>query len=271
MRRCGLCGSVKIKELFELRDKKIVECSECGLVRTDNFEMPDYEHYHRDKEYVNCSRLFTNIFRKRFNIIKRYRNGGAVLDVGASSGEMLGIFSGDGWECWGVEPSVVAQTQRFASIKILRAEFEKVKLPDKYFDVVVLNHTLEHMMDPVLVMKKVGNVLKKGGIVLVDVPNFGSLSRKVLGRSWPYLLPEEHLWHFTPESMKKVFEKAGLEVIHWESRSGIFEYANALGDLLLSLITFKKRFFYNLAGAPGAFISTVLNKGTSFSMVGKRL
>ena len=270
MKGCEVCGKRGKRILFEVDGKKVVKCGGCGVVRTDGFEMPDYGNYHRDEEYVCSSKLFENIFRKRFLIIKRFKKNGRVFDIGASSGEMLRIFNNDGWECWGVEPSAVAERLRYNDIKILREEFEEAKLPNNYFDVVILNHTLEHMNNPLAVMEKVGKILKSDGIVLVDVPNFDALSRLVMGRRWPFFLPCEHKWHFTPGSLGEVFRRADLEVVHWESRSGIFEYANPIGDLALSLVTFKKRFFSGIIGAPGAALATALGRGASFSMVGRK-
>jgi 2-polyprenyl-3-methyl-5-hydroxy-6-metoxy-1,4-benzoquinol methylase len=269
--KCVLCSSRKFKTLFRVGDRDLLECSYCGLVRTKQKPKATYDEYHRDLDYKKFENHFKNIFEKRFNIVKRFKKKGRVLDVGTSTGAMLDIFARHGWECWGVEPSKNAKVAISKGYKIINTEFESANIPNGYFDAIVLNHTLEHMKNPVLVLEKVRKLLKKGGIVLVDVPNFGSLSEAIKKEKWPYILPEEHTYHFTETTLRKLFKYSGFKVLHTESRSGIFESANIYKELVLSLVTLKKRFFTNIFGFPGAFISTALNRGTSISIVGKKV
>ena len=66
-------------------------------------------------------------------------------------------------------------------------------------------------------------------------------------------------------------EKADFKILHAESRSGLFEYANPLKEIFESFITFKKRFFTNLINLPYAAVVTYLNTGDSISVVGKKI
>lgn len=267
-----MCGKQEYRKLYTVGGKDIVECKGCGLVRTSDFEEPDYGQYHREFDYAEFEKHFRNIYEKRFAISGCFsEKTGRVLEIGASRGIMLDIFRERGWETWGVEPSAKSANEaRRRGHKILTKIFEEAELPNNYFEVVVLNHTLEHMENPVEVMKKVRMVLKNKGVVLVDVPNYGALSRAVLGKRWPYFLPEEHRWHFDKNSLGKVFEKAGLRVVHWESRSGLFEYRYPTRELWQSLMGRKKRFFKNILGLAGATAATYINRGSSFSMVGRK-
>src|SRR5260221_4358854 len=185
----------------------------------------DYKKYHRDKTYLEEEKHFKNIFKTRYNIAKRFKQkAGRVLDIGASTGTMLDIFKKAGWETWGVEPSQSARIAKEKGHKILKSYFEKTKLPDNYFDLVIVNHTLEHVDDAIVVMKKIYKILNKTGVVLIDVPNAGGLGSRVLKDKWPYRLSEEHKYQFTRQSLASLYEKAGLEIKHYESRSGMFEF-----------------------------------------------
>ena len=232
----------------------------------------NYKNYHRDEDYQKFESIFRNIFLKRFSLIKRFtKSRGRVLDVGASTGVMLDIFKDEGWKVWGVEPSKSASVAEGKGHKVVKDIFERAKLPKNYFDVVVLNHTLEHMDEPLIVLKKVETLLKDDGIIFVDVPNAGGLGARILGKNWPYLLPKEHKYQFTKESLSKLLNEAGFKIVHTESRSGLFEYANPALELWNSLSTLKKRFFFNVLTFPYALITTVLNMGDSISMVGKKI
>lgn len=224
-------------------------------------------NYHRDKDYLASEKQFRNIFKKRFDLIKKYHLAGGtetVLDIGCSNGVFLDLFKESGFETWGVEPSGNAGVASKKGHKILKTTFEKATPPNNYFDLVILNHTLEHMDNPVEVLKKVHRILEKDGVLFVDVPNFGSLSSKILGKKWPYLLPKEHKHQFTKKTLVQILEKSGFKVIHWESRSGIFEYANPLKEL------FRKRFLIDIFTSPYALIATFFNMGDSISIIGKK-
>jgi len=232
----------------------------------------NYKKYHRDKTYQENESHFKNIFMTRFAIARRYvKKPGKVLDIGASTGVMLDIFKEDKWETWGIEPSESAKVASEKGHKILRTLFENAKLPDNYFDLVIMNHTLEHLDNPVLVLTKIHKILNKDGILLIDVPNAGGLGSKILGDKWPYRLSEEHKSQFTKESLRKVFEETGFKVIYFKSRSGIFELSNPIQDIWESLISRKKRFFTDIINIPYDILVTALNMGDSMTMVGRKM
>jgi SAM-dependent methyltransferase len=232
----------------------------------------DYKKYHRDKTYIENEGLFRNIFMTRFTVTKRYKQKPeTVLDIGASNGVMLDIFKENGAETWGVEPSENAEIAKSKGHKIISEFFEKAKLPIDYFDLVIMNHTLEHLDNPKFILKKIYKILKKDGILLVDVPNAGGFGSRILGDKWPYRLPEEHKQQFTKKSLTKVFEDAKFEVIYFGSRSGIFEFYNPTREIWEAFITKKKRFFTDLINIPYDILVTFFNMGDSMTMVGRKL
>ena len=188
-------------------------------------------NYHRDESYIKNEKLFENIFEKRVNLVSKFITKGKVLEIGSATGVMLKLFKDRGWETLGVEPSGSCKEAKKKKISVVNSTFEKAELRQDYFDLVVLNHVLEHLSDPKVVLKKIYLILKKQGIVFVDVPNFGSLASRLMGKKWPYLLPEEHKHQFTKNKLTNLLNDSGLEVIHWESRSGLFEYANPFKEL----------------------------------------
>lgn len=229
----------------------------------------DYTNYHRDKEYQENERLFQNIFKKRYEIISRFvKNPKIVLDIGCSNGIFLDLYKNS--ETWGVEPSENYKVAALKMHKILNTTFEKANLPQNYFDLIIMNHTLEHVKDADLVLAKIYRLLNKGGILFIDVPNAGGIGSKLLGDKWPYKLPEEHTYQFTKVSLSNLVTNTGFSVIHWESRSGLFELAEPLKELWQSLISLKKRFVTNIISLPYYLVATVLNMGDSMSLVAQK-
>lgn len=232
----------------------------------------NYLNYHRDREYLENEALFKNIFTKRFNIAKKFIiKPGTILDIGTSTGTMLDVFKEHDWKTWGVEPSESALIAKSKGHMIIHNYFEKTNLKENFFDLVILNHTLEHLDNPQKILGKVYRVLKTGGIILVDVPNFGGLSSKILKKHWPYLTPYEHRHQFTYENLTKILKNSGFKIIHWESRSGLFEYSKPYLELWRSLTTLKKRFIKDLLTLPFSLLATLLNMGDSMTFVGRKI
>lgn len=233
----------------------------------------NYSNYHRDNDYRKFSSMFRNIFMKRLILINRLieRTPGRVIDIGCSTGVFLDLFKESGWETWGVEPSKSGIIAKKKGHKVINDYFEKGVLPKNYFDLVIMNHTLEHMDNPAKVLTSLHGLLKSNGSILVDVPNAGGFGARILGEYWPYRLPDEHKSQFTRASLTAIFRTSGFKVIHFESRSGLFEYADPFLEVWSSLIGLKKRFFFDVLSFPYALIVTLLNSGDSMSLVGVKV
>lgn len=265
--KCPVCKSQKIFIKYDLYDYYIYECSNCSLAWTIGEIKPDYKNYHRDPDYGRYEARFRNIFLKRYKIIEKYKpEPGRVIEVGASTGILLSLFKERGWEAWGIEPSSSSKLAKKRSLKILKTIFEKANVPNSYFDVVILNHTLEHMDKPLEMLVKVKKILKKDGILFVDVPNFGGLSSRVSKQYWKLLLPEEHKYHFTQKSLSYIFKKAGLEVIHIETRSGVLDRAYPF----LNLFDTKISFVGDILDVPGNIVATLAGQGSCLTMIGRK-
>ena len=229
----------------------------------------DYKNYHRDDDYNKMESTFKNIFKKRFKLISKFiKNPKRVLDIGCSNGVFLDLYHNS--ETWGVEPSSIGYRIKDVRHRIIHEYFEDAKIPENYFDLVIMNHTLEHVKDADLVLAKIYELLRKNRILFIDVPNAGGLGSKIMGDNWAYRLANEHNYQFTKVSLSKKLKDSGFKIIHWESRSGLFEFANPLQDLLLSLLSFKKRFFTNLFNLPYSMFVTILNMGDSMSIICKK-
>lgn len=271
MMKCIFCKNTNFKLISTKYDLQIKQCLVCDLAVTIRDGKVDYSQYHRDSDYKKFEKYFENIFQTRYNLITRFKKTpGKVLDIGTSTGNLLSIFKKRGWEAWGIEPSKSSAIAKRRGIKVLRVIFESAKVPNSYFDVVILNHTLEHMEDPIKVLRKAYKCLKPGGIIFIDVPNFGGISSRILKTRWSFLLPEEHNFHFTSRSLRKIIESIGFDFLQSRSRSGLFEFSNPLFEILTALFTFKKRLIGEIIGFPGALIATITNNGSSLSIVGEK-
>lgn len=269
MENCISCSG-KLKKIGSNQGYNIYRCNLCGLGKTSGKKIT-YKNYHRDNIYIKAENQFRNIFTKRANLIEKYKKTGSILDIGSSTGLMLSIFKDRGWKVLGIEPSKTSvQYAVLSGIATLNTTFPSPKLKNKSFDAIILNHVLEHIKDPLEFLKNANLVLKNNGVILVDLPNFGSLAAKLSGASWRYILPYEHVWHFTPKGLSNILEKVGCKVIYKETHSGIWEYGNPLQEITESLFGLKKRFLVEfLTFIPTWFLSK-LGLGTGITVIAKK-
>jgi SAM-dependent methyltransferase len=141
---------------------------------------------------------------------------GRHLDVGCGSGAALGVARALGWRVAGIEmaEAAAARARRFTDDlhvgDVLSAPFE-----DGRFDVVTAFHVLEHVPDPVAVLRRMLGWLAPGGLLIVEVPNAGGLGASLFGPAWSGLELPRHLSHFAPASLRRAVALAGGRVV-WE-------------------------------------------------------
>jgi 2-polyprenyl-3-methyl-5-hydroxy-6-metoxy-1,4-benzoquinol methylase len=113
----------------------------------------------------------------------------SILDVGAASGLLVSLAKKRGWEAQGVEPSqkLVDAAERFHGVQLLQGQLPHPGLQGRRFDVVFLVDVIEHVADPVGLLRHAANVMAPDGILVVVTPDVGRLASRLLGPRW---------WHF---------------------------------------------------------------------------
>lgn len=137
---------------------------------------------------------------------------GRALDVGCGRGDLGAALLERGWRVAGVEPSPAAcATARSRGIEALEGTLASVELEGESFDAAVFNHSLEHVADPVRDLGATREALRRGGLVSLTVPNFGSWQSRRFGSRWFHLDLPRHRTHFTARGVTAALERAGLE------------------------------------------------------------
>ncbi len=235
---CGLCGQDDAVTVYAGCEDVIyrvpgpafddVRCRGCGLVRTSPRPGPDamsrwYEGGYASWEAQAAPRSRGGGARAAFALPHRLRFGAAqdpagpprpgacALEVGAGAGGALRELAGRGWEAWGVEAHPRGDGAA-EGVRIVAARAEDAELPKGHFDRIGFTHSLEHLHDPLGVMRRARGWLRTGGEIRIAVPNFDSRERKVFGRYWNGLDVPRHLWHFTPRTLGLLLEEAGLRL-----------------------------------------------------------
>ena len=138
---------------------------------------------------------------------------GKLLDVGCGIGWVVAEAEKRGFEGTGIDSSKVFTDlgKKALRVKLFSKSLEKFQTKEK-FDVIILNHVLEHIKDPVKFLQTVKMLLKPGGELLIACPNIRSLIFFLFKERWYGLQPAQHLSQFTPQTISMVVEKSGLVV-----------------------------------------------------------
>jgi SAM-dependent methyltransferase len=147
------------------------------------------------------------------------RGNGKLLDFGCGYGKLLRRMSAAGWDVTGLDFSDQAvNAVRAAGITAHQGTLPHPQLASHSFDAVTMEHALEHVPDPLPVLRAAREVLRPGGALLVHVPNFSSWEvQQFRGDAIQIDLPR-HLLHFEPASLGKMLEAAGFVDVAVHSR-----------------------------------------------------
>lgn len=255
--------------LFRARDYisgdefEIFQCTACGLAFT--YPMPEGwtryypPAYFGDIESGRFPRLVewlqNQLYARRARRVQKLAGGkpGNVLDIGCGRGYLLRAFHRCRWNVLGTEMSdgAAAYARQKLNLPVQVGELENLRLPENSFDAVVMWHVLEHFPRPHEVLREAHRVLRPGGILLVAVPNFGSLEARLTRDKWFHLDVPRHLTHFTRPALLKCLTENRLVYEAITSRSLEYDWFSATQSSF-NRLGLRHNFLYNLLRRRGA-------------------
>ncbi|MCA8973492.1 MAG: class I SAM-dependent methyltransferase [Planctomycetes bacterium] len=232
---CQLCGSDRRSLKFAEPPFEVVTCSDCGLVyvtpRLTGQALLDIydEGYWKSQnpkvrgyaDYASESALYLKTFHKRMALVRRWvAPGSRVLDVGCAAGYFLRVMRDCGHDVHGVELSeaiakeaVTALGAERIHIGTLDDAVTAMNYEPASFDLVSLWDVIEHVPDPQSVLRRIRELLKPGARLLLETQNVTSRWARVLGRRWHHYKHHEHLFHFTPDTIRRLLHDCGFRTL----------------------------------------------------------
>jgi SAM-dependent methyltransferase len=142
---------------------------------------------------------------------------GRPLDVGCGSGAYGASLIRLGWRVDGIEPDAIAAARaRQAGLSVQAGAAETAELPAAAYDAITLWHTLEHLSEPLAVLRRLRPALRPSGRLLVEVPNAAGWVARATGAAWLHLDLPRHRFHFTPASLRLILDLAGFHLLQLE-------------------------------------------------------
>lgn len=246
------CGNTVLHERRIINGSRIYECKRCGLLVT---ELPDsYNLIESNKDYYSYNYLNNYIVRgfylkKRFLTrimeIKGYKKlGGNLLDVGCSTGLFLKVARENlrhKWRLFGIDMNKKAIDIAKASVN---AKFYYTSLlgstfKSNFFDCITCFDVLEHDWNIKENLQVIRRILKKNGLLVIQLPNHRSFMAYICGNNWDWWSVPDHVLHFSPHVLSEILLDNGFvikKLFTWEPAKEFVE--NVRGSIKKTVTKF---------------------------------
>ncbi|MDQ3715434.1 MAG: class I SAM-dependent methyltransferase [Actinomycetota bacterium] len=229
---CCLCGDAG-RPVYDLPPYGVRRCSHCTLVfvsprlqraalsrfydQVDYFEGGVYGDQSRFSLAMALQRVWTAGRLNRIDRIVKARDGRGsagqrLLEIGSGYGVFLAAARDRGYQVQGVELSRPAVRESAKQgLDVYCGQLVDAPLTGPY-DVICGWDTLEHVPDPLAVLRRIRELAADDATVALSTPYFSSLPSRLLGQRWWTLKPAEHIWHYTPYTLRLLAARADLVV-----------------------------------------------------------
>ncbi len=228
---CCICGSIDLKLVkksnlphllsnhdFTITNKQygisgaVDKCLHCGFLQcSDLFDVIGHYETLEDPGYEESRATRALQKRKILYKIQRFKKEGRLLDIGAGSGILVEQALKVGFFAMGIEPSQWFQAiAHKRGTPVVRGVFpnENLKGP---FDIVTLIDVIEHVNNPVMLLKNIAESLSENGIGVIVTPNISSFVARLMGWKW-WHIRAAHIGYFNNKTLKLALDKAGLQI-----------------------------------------------------------
>jgi SAM-dependent methyltransferase len=202
----------------ELLIDRLVQCRQCSFqyinprLRGDLI-LTSYSQGD-DPAYVSQLGARERTFFRSLRDIEKLSGGtGKLLDIGTAAGAFVAVARSQGWDAEGCEPNrwLAEWGSRHYGIRIRPGSVFEQSYEPGTFDVITLWDVIEHTLNPREVLERCRELLKPGGVLIVNYPDAGSWIARMLGRKWPFLT-SVHLYYFDRGTIREMLQGTGFAV-----------------------------------------------------------
>lgn len=219
---CPGCGNSARVAYKKIGNRIILKCKNCRLL---------YTQFNRKRNLLNRNKIhysvnyFNNYSVRWVELKERYikrseeielnlKHGGKLLDIGCGLGLFLDIFSKNckyKWQLYGLDinkkVTLIAQRKLKNMATIYTSSLNTKIIKANSLECVTCFDVLEHTDSINANMKWIHRILKKDGLLVIQVPNYRSVMQLVTNNNWDWWLPSEHVIHLSPFTLSNLLKK----------------------------------------------------------------
>ncbi len=249
---CRICENTEHNITYEVREMMLglrdmhtyFECASCGCLQIAN--VPDnIQEYYPNEDYYSYDavKAVTGIKGKLIKLRDRYAATGScfvgrlmqrvqphdklpslrhagvtldskILDVGCGAGHLLHSMQEAGFKnLLGVDPFNAKELHYDNGLNIQTKSIHDLSADNQGgWDLIMFNHSFEHVFDQYEVLEKVMELLAPGGVCMIRVPTVTSWAWRSYGVDWVQLDAPRHLFLHSLQSMNVLAEKKGFKL-----------------------------------------------------------
>ena len=241
---CPSCGSQQAQHAVQAGSFWYASCDQCGLLRLD--PLPDRSAvaalYDADffsavssggyVDYVADETVHRRNARRHLRRLHSFRSSGSLVEIGSAAGFLLDEARHAGWEVRGVEISTAMTEeakQRFG-LEVVD-DISQIDLSESSVDVVLANQVVEHLIDPLETLRAARELLRPGGLLVVETWDKGSPVARIMKSKWQQITPPSVVWLWNRSQLEALVGRAGFHHVSIKASMKWVSIRTVLGQL----------------------------------------
>ena len=261
MKGCKICNNVEGNAVYEVKEQMFgfpevftyLECGNCKCLQLMDIPENPTKYYPLNyysfdtvintenwlSQYLKKKRAEHFLYRKNFPgwlsglkygfppycdwfKIAGVKFNSSILDVGSGNGKLIIDLGKAGYKnLTGIDPYIEKDIYPSAHVRILKKDIEEVT---GKFEFIMLNHSFEHMDEPLKILKDLKNILSPTGVLLIRIPTVSSYAWRTYRENWVQLDAPRHIFLHSLESMKLLADQAGFNIREIKFDSSEFQF-----------------------------------------------
>lgn len=230
--RCWVCASARLilykrsdvqtglsSRSFAITDSdygrtgELYRCQDCSFIQcTDIRNALSFYEQLEDKEYEDGRTERALQATKLLALVSQAKAHGRLVDIGAGSGILVEQAAALGYKAEGVEPSNWLRGQAIKrGLTVHLGVFPHPNVATD-IDLVTLVDVIEHISEPVALLRSIRSYMADDGVGLVVTPDVSSVTARLLGKHW-WHFRFAHIGYFDKKTLLLALARAGLEPI----------------------------------------------------------
>ncbi len=241
---CPSCGSVLSHKTLQAGSYWYASCDECGLLRLDPLPDPsslaalyDADFFSAVSsggyvDYVGDENVHRRNARRHLRRLQEFGAPGTLVEIGSAAGFLLDEARHAGWEVRGVEISgaMIRETKERFGLEVADG-VSHVDLPEASVDVVLANQVIEHVVNPLQILVAAQDLLRPGGILVVETWDIGSPLATLMRSKWQQITPPSVVWLWDRHQLMEMVGGAGFHQVSVKPSMKWVSLRTVLGQL----------------------------------------